>query len=476
MVVGEFAEKRDVMIIGGGPGGYNAAIRAAQLGKSVTLIEKGSLGGVCLNQGCVPSKVFTHAAKQVAAIPAMNNMGIETGEPSVDFETLINYKDKTVKQLRGGVESLCKTNKIEIIEGEANFTAENKIGVANGHQFDVYEFEHAIIATGSTSVVPEGVTNSHERVLLPETVYHLSDRPESLVVYGSDYISLEVAFSLKKLGSDVTMVLDEQEDFYFDASINRELKRILKKEKIKVHRGFKLENVEAKDDGVSINLLKEDETKTIAASHIYVAAGRKANIQELGVERIGVKLSPDGFIQTDRTAKTSIGNIFAVGDVTDGKASAVKAIKQGKVAAEIIGGMKSEVDLTFIPTVVHSTPPIATVGLTEKEAEEQGYSIKISQTSLSGNSYAMISGEKSGIVSVIKDVDTDLLLGFHMIGAGAVELISTGVTALEMVAREEDLRFPSYPHPSMNEGFVEVMDGLSEMAIHTPANKSASAR
>lgn len=471
MVVGEFAEKRDVIIIGGGPGGYNAAIRAAQLGKSVTVIEKGALGGVCLNQGCVPSKVFTHAAKKISQVPAMNNMGIVTGESSVDFAGLIAYRDKTVKQLRGGVESLCKANKIEIIEGEANFTGENKIGVAKGHQFDIYEFEHAIIATGSSSIVPDGINASHRRVLLPETVYQLDEQPESLVVYGSDYVSLEVAFSFKKLGSDVIIVLDEQEDFPFDTSINRELKRVLKKEKINVHRGFKLGDVKATDNEVSINLSKEDESKTLSSSHCYVAAGRQANIDDLGVERIGVKLSTDGFIQTDRTTKTTVDNIFAVGDVATGVASAVKAIKQGKVAAETIGGLKSEVDLTFIPTVVHSIPPIATVGLTEKEAKDQGYVTKRSQTSLSGNSYAMISGEKSGIVSVIKDVDTDLLLGFHMIGAGAVELISTGVTALEMVAREEDLRFPSYPHPSMNEGFVEVMDGLSNMAIHSPPKK-----
>ncbi|WP_430790780.1 dihydrolipoyl dehydrogenase family protein [Virgibacillus flavescens] len=472
MVVGEFAEKRDVMIIGGGPGGYNAAIRAAQLGKTVTLIEKAKLGGVCLNQGCVPSKVFTHAAKQLASVPAMNTMGIVTAEPTVDLEALIAYKEKTVNQLRGGVESLCKANKIEIIEGEANFTGENKIGVANGHQFDVYEFDYAIIATGSSSIVPDGVPASHARVLLPETVYQIDEIPESLIVYGSDYISLEVAFSFSKLGSSVSIVLDGHEDFIFDDTINRELKRILKKEKIKVHRGYKLEGVETAEKDLIISVTKDNETTTMQATHTYIAAQKQANIQELGLERLGVKVTDAGFVETDDTMKTAVPNIFAVGDITIGKASAVKAIKQGKIAAETIGGMKSEVDLTFIPTVVHSIPPIATAGLTEKEAKEQGFTIKSSQTSVSGNSYAMISGEKSGIVSVIKDVDTDLLLGVHMIGSGAVELINTGVTALEMVAREEDLRFPSYPHPSMNEVFVEAIDGLSDMAIHTPPKKN----
>ncbi|MFZ3578423.1 dihydrolipoyl dehydrogenase family protein [Virgibacillus sp. DJP39] len=473
MVVGEFSEKRDVIIIGGGPGGYNAAIRASQLGRSVTLIEKDLLGGVCLNQGCIPSKVFTHAAKQLASLPAMNSMGIMTGgEPTVDFEELMTYKDKTISQLRSGVESLCKANKIELIKGEANFTAVNKIGVANGHQFDVYEFEYVIIATGSSSIIPDGISPFHERILYPETIYQLTEIPTSLVVYGSDYISLEVAFSFNKLGSDVSIVLDDCDDFPLDGSINRELKRILKKEKIKVYRGYKLESVKPTTYELTVNLNNDEESKSIEVSHVYISTKSQANISDLGAERIGIKVTNDGFIETDETMETSLKTIFAVGDVTGGSTSAVKAIKQGKVAAETIGGMKSETDFTFIPTVVHSTPPIATVGLTENEAKEAGYSIKVSQTALSGNSYAMISGEKSGIVSVIKDSETDLLLGIHIIGAGAVELISTGVTALEMVAREEDLRFPSYPHPSMNEGFVEAIDGLSDMAIHTPPKKS----
>ncbi|ASK62628.1 dihydrolipoyl dehydrogenase [Virgibacillus phasianinus] len=471
MVVGEFAEKRDVVIIGGGPGGYNAAIRAAQLGKSVTLIEKASLGGVCLNQGCVPSKVFAHAAKQLARVPAMNKMGIVTAEPHVDFDALMSYKDKTVKQLRSGVESLCKANKIELITGEANFTGENKIGVANGHQFDIYEFEYALIATGSSTIVPDGVQPADECILHPETIYQMTAIPESLLIYGSDYIALEAAFSFKKLGSDVAIVLNDRSDFPFDASINRELKRILKKEKIKVYRNYQLERVNSADKEITINLLKNGEKEKLTGSRLYMSAERQANIQELGIERIGVKQTNKGFIQTDHTMKTSVRNIFAAGDVTDGAPSAVQAIKQGKTAAETICGMNSEVDLTHIPTVVHSNPPIATVGLTEKKAADQGYSVKISQSQLSGNSYAMISGEKSGIVTVIKDSETDLLLGIHIIGAGAIELISTGVTALEMVAREEDLRFPSYPHPSMNEGLMEALDGLSDMAIHAPPKK-----
>ncbi|SDQ22302.1 dihydrolipoyl dehydrogenase family protein [Virgibacillus salinus] len=464
MVVGEFAEKRDLIIIGGGPGGYQAAIRAAQLGKSVTLIEKGLLGGVCLNRGCIPSKVFTHAAKKMDSLSVMDNMGIKTTDPMIDFVQLRNYKNQVVDRLRSGVEGLMEANKIEVICGEANFTAENKIGVANGHQFDVYEFSQAIVATGS---MPDWDDRDHERVLLPETVYQIDEIPESLVVYGSDYIALEVAFSFNKLGCNVKLYHHDTE-FPFNETINRELSRILKKTKIKVNSGHKLDFVEPASNEVEIQFSKEDKVEKETASHIYISTKQKPNINNMGVERIGITLKENGFIKTDYTTQTTLANVFAVGDVSGGPFSAVKAIKEGKVAAETIAGMKSEVDLTLTPTVVHSIPPIAAVGLTELEARNAGHSVITSNFSISGNSYAMISGEKEGIVTIVKDAETDLLLGIHMIGSGAVELISTGVTALEMVAREEDLKFPSYPHPSINEGLLEAIEGLTDMAIHVP--------
>lgn len=463
MVVGEFVEHRDLIIIGGGPGGYNAAIRAAQLGMEVTLIEQESLGGVCLNQGCIPSKIFAHAAKQFSSIAHMAELGITTDEGTFDIAQLATYKDKTVSTLRKGVEGLCKKNKIEILEGKANFTGKSKIGVENGHRFDLYEFNHCIIATGSETIIPEHLAIEDPRIVTPRDIYNLTVLPEELIVYGSDYISLEVACSFNKLGSKVKVILDEQ-DYPFDESINRELRRVMKKDKIKVYRGKQIRRVKTTAEQIEVQLTGQE--ADLSGSHLCISGKIQPNMKDLDMDRFGLKLTENGFIETDQTMRTSLENIFAVGDVTLGPALAVKAIKQGKVAAETIAGLASEVDITLIPTIVHTTPPIATVGLTEAEAKDQGYTIKSSQISLSGNSYAMISNEKSGMIKVISDEKTELLLGIHIFGAGAVELINTGVTALEMVAREADLEFPLYPHPSFNEAIMEAVEDLNSKAIH----------
>jgi dihydrolipoamide dehydrogenase len=466
MVVGEFAEKRDLMIIGGGPGGYNAAIRAAQLGLSVTLIEKKQLGGVCLNEGCIPSKVFAHAAKEYANVPHLSSLGISTSEINFDYWRLLKYKDKTVNQLRKGVETLCAANKIEIIHGEANFTAENRIGVESGHQFDTYEFKHAIIAAGSSPVKTDFLTDNSGRILSSAEIYNLKEMPKELLVYGSDYIALEIAFSYRSLGSDVSLILDGKEDFSFDHSINRELNRMLKKQKINVYRGFHMDTITTEKNEAKVHLFKDRDEKTVTGSHVYVATQQYADAASLGIDRFGIAMTESEFIETNRQMRTSLNNVFAVGDITAGDSTAVKAIKQGKVAAEAIAGWNSESDLTFLPTIVHTNPPIAAVGLTEQDAIDAGYNVKASSFTHTGNSYAMITNEKSGLTKIIKEEETDMLLGFHTIGAGAIELISTAITSLEMVGRGEDLNFPLYPHPSFNETILEAVEGLTEQAIH----------
>ncbi|MCC2249582.1 MAG: dihydrolipoyl dehydrogenase family protein [Bacillota bacterium] len=465
MVVGEFAEHRELIIIGGGPGGYNAAIRAAQLGIQVTVIEQDQLGGTCLNRGCIPSKVFSHAAQQVASVADFQSFGICVGTPAVDFAQLISYKDQIIQRLRSGVENLCQANKVEIIRGRANFINDNRIGVELGHRFELFDFNQAIIATGSTAVMPSTI-GENDRILVGHTVYELNEVPEELIVYGSDAYALEVACSFHKLGSAVSMVLDNK-DFSFDHTINRELRRVLKKDKIKVYRGYQLEKVSSDSNYVQVGLLKNNQKEiSLSGTHLYMATALQPATTSLELNRLGVKCSDHGFIQVDKQLRTSVPSIFAIGDVTGGTFSATKAMKQGKVAAEIIAGKPSEVDLTMMPTIVRSVPPIATVGLTEEEAKEQGFQVKTSQFSYSGNSYAMISNQKSGVAKVIKDNNSDLLLGVHTIGANAIELIGSGITALEMAGRDEDLRFPLYPHPSYNEILLEAMEGLSDSAIH----------
>jgi dihydrolipoamide dehydrogenase len=473
MVVGELAHERDVVIIGGGPGGYHAAIRAAQLGLSVILIEKDQLGGVCLNKGCIPSKVFAHAAQKMAETKHFEELGIELSPFLFHLGKLQNYKAKVIQQLRQGVEALCKANKIEIIKGTASFLADDRIGVEAGDAFDIYRFQYAIIAVGARLVPPAHIKVDHERVLNAYSIYGLEKLPSHLIVYGSDYIALEVAMSFHAYGSTVSLIHDDgKEDFGFDFSINRELQRILKKAKIKLYKNCHVKNVTSTIHSVAVLLETiKGESITLEGSHLFVSCGMKANIDTLGIDRLAIKRTEQGFINVNHKAQTSLPHILAVGDVTGGPFLAVKAIKQGKTAAETIAGKESEVDFTFMTTIVHSIPPIASVGLTEEEAREQYGEIRVEQFPLAGNGYAAIIGQKDGFVKVISEAKSDVVVGVHMMGAGAIELISSGIIGLEMVAREEDLKFPFYPHPSLNEGLLEATEALQGEAIHLPPMK-----
>lgn len=473
MVVGELAHERDVVVIGAGPGGYHAAIRAAQLGLSVVLVEKEEVGGICLNKGCIPSKVFAHAAQSLNQLAHMNDIGIEWADVAFRLAKLQQYKAKVIHQLRQGIEALCKANKIELVKGKASFLAEDRIGVERGDAFDVYRFRYAVIATGASLEMPEV---SEDRVFHAYSIYESKEIPEHLLVYGSDYITLEVATSFRALGANVTILL-ERESFPFDSSINREWERLLKKMKIKIYKQCRLEHIQPEAHAVCATFTTKAERFTIEGSHLFLSSPWKANIEGLGIERLNVNRTDAGFLAVNRQAQTSIPHIFAVGDVTGGPMSAVKAMKQGKVAAETMAGKAAEVDWTFLPTVVYSTPPIASVGLTEEEAKQQYGEIRVGQFPLTGNGYASIVGQKEGLVKVISDAKTEIVLGVHMIGAGAVELISSGAIGLEMVGREEDFAFPLYPHPSVNESLLEAVEALTGKAVHVPpAKKEAVSR
>ncbi len=470
MVVGELAHERDLIIIGGGPGGYHAAIRAAQLGQSVTLIEKEKLGGICLNKGCIPSKIFTNVAEKLLEMKGFGDIGIESQEVTLNFSKLQNHKNKTIESLRAGVEALCKTNNVEIIIGTASFLSTDRIGVENGEQYDVYRFQHAIIAAGGIPSIPNNVHIDHERILNPWSVTTLNSIPEQLLIYGNDYIALEMAFAFHAFRSRITLILEE-EDFKFDQSINRELKRILKKKGLKVISGSRIRKADLEGENVKILLENQHGTEELVGTHLFVSSTIIPNIATLGLQRIGIEMTDTGFIKVDKHCRTSIHNIYAIGDITEGPSLAVKAIKQGKTAAEAIAGIPTEVDLRFIPIIAQTTPPIATVGLTEQAAVELGFDVQIGQIPLSSNGFAAIHGKKEGIIKVIFDKESYRLLGMHMIGHGAIELISSGILSLEMISRDEDLRFPFYPHPSMNESLLEAVEAINNQAIHLIATK-----
>ncbi|KAA0550068.1 dihydrolipoyl dehydrogenase [Bacillus sp. BGMRC 2118] len=465
MVVGELAQERDVVILGGGPGGYHAAIRASQLGLSVTLVEKTNLGGVCLNEGCIPSKVFTTSAKKYSELRDMHEFGIELEQFNMNLLQLHQYKEKVIMQLRKGVEALCKANKVEVVSGTGYFISEEKIGVESGHQFDVYKFKNAIIATGA--MLNKNDIPHSNRVLDERTIYSLNEVPDHLIVYGSDYISIEVAMTFQQLGAKVSFCLPE-EDFQLDFSINRELSRLLKKSKIKLYKGNRLRGISEDQDLIQMTIEMKNGEVTLEGSHCFISHEKKPNVEELGINRLSIQCNQEGFIITNTKCQTSLPHILAIGDVTSSDKLAVIAIKQGKVAAEVIAGINSELDEFHIPTVIHANPPIAYVGLTEEQAKKEYEEIRVSQAPLQSNGFASVVGQRDGFVKVISDAKSEMIVGIHMIGYGAIELLSTSTIGMEMAAREEDFSFPYYAHPSINESLLESVEGLKGKAVHLP--------
>ncbi|BCB02325.1 dihydrolipoyl dehydrogenase [Bacillus sp. KH172YL63] len=475
MVVGEITEEKDIIVIGGGPGGYHAAIRAAALGRQVTLIEREELGGTCLNKGCIPSKVFTHFAQEFKKTAHLKEMGLEYGEVEANLASLQLYKNKKISQLRAGVESLCKANKVEVMKGSAAFLSESRIGVENGHEFSLFNFKEAIVATGGVFHYPEGIKFDGSYILKEREIFQLEEIPEELIICGADYISLEIASVFATLGSAVTLLLTG--DLPFDPAITKELFRQLKKQRINVIKDAAIEEAFGRDGHVIVTLEKASgETVSIQGSHFVVSGETKPDLTNTGLDRLSVALTDSGYIKTDREGRTSIPHIWAIGDVTEGPSLAVKAIKQGKAAAEAAAGLKVEVDLGFVPSVVQMSPPIACVGLTEEEARELGYAVSVSENPVRGNGYALLTDEKDGLVKVVSDSESDVILGIHIIGQGAVELITSGILGLEMGARDEDFRFPLYPHPSMNESLLEAVEGLKGDAVHMPPRKKQPVR
>ncbi|MCM3717442.1 dihydrolipoyl dehydrogenase [Fictibacillus phosphorivorans] len=470
MVVGDFATKRQLVIIGGGPGGYHAAIRAAQLGLEVTLIEKEKLGGVCLHKGCIPSKSLTQTAANFSGLSHYRQMGISIPEAAFECETFKSYYSSVVNGLQKGVEALIKANKIEYLTGSASFMSSERIGIDSGHHFEMYEFEHALIATGSSPLMP-GKAKLTKRIMTPHTLWELNELPQSLLVYGEDYFALEAAMSYRQLGSEVTLITPGA-GLNLDRGIEKELLRVLKKNKIKVFRNHQWESAEESDATVSVTFMKDAEEKVaIDASHVLYAAGYSPNLDGMGLEAINVERDENGFIDVNEHSQTSVSNIYAAGDCTIGMKLASKAIKQGKTAAEHMAGLPSAFNLSLVPYVVHTNPPIATVGLTEEQAKREGYEVKSGQFSMNGNGFASILGQKEGLAKLVIDSKTDVILGIHMMGAGAVEMIQAGTYALEMVAREEDLAYPVYAHPALNEAWLEAVESVSGKAIHVPPAK-----
>jgi len=466
MVVGELVRDVEVLVIGGGPGGYTAAIRAAQLGKKVTLIEKEEIGGVCLNQGCIPSKALITAGKKFNFLQQADEMGIEVKQSTINFTKMQNWKNNIVKRLTSGVNGLLSGNKVEVLKGEAFFINNNEVRVENGYESDRIRFQDCIIATGSRPVEIPGIPFGN-KVLSSKEVLNLKEVPKELIILGGGYIGIELGQAYALLGAKVT-ILEEKETILngFNKRAVNLVKQNLHRKSVDLLTSIKINEVTNGPEKVHLSYLENNEVKELSGDYLLVTAGRRPNTDELSLDILQMIVDDRGYIAVDHQCMTSVKNIYAIGDIISGPALAHKAAYEGKVVAEVIAGKPSAVDYQTIPLVVFSDPEIASVGLTENDAIKEGHSIKVGRFSYGANGRALTLNETEGSITLVVEKSTELVLGAQIVGEEASELISEITLAIEMGATIYDLIDTIHAHPTLSEIVLEASEAAIEQAIH----------
>ncbi|HEX7055997.1 MAG TPA: dihydrolipoyl dehydrogenase [Bacilli bacterium] len=466
MVVGEVTNEVDVLVIGAGPGGYVAAIRAAQLGKSVTVVEKDEVGGVCLNRGCIPSKALISAAHKYETIKDSGEIGISAEGVKVDFAKVQTWKNGIVKKLTGGISSLFKGNGVQVVKGEAFFTAPNEVRVASEYEGARYRFNHCIIATGSRPIELKSFPFGG-RILSSTEALALTEIPESLIVIGGGYIGTELGQTFAKLGTKLT-ILEGTDSILpgFEQDATRLVVKNLTKLGAEIVTNAMAKSAKQTDKDVTVTYTVNGEEKSVTAEYVLVTVGRRPNTDELGLEMINLQKNERGFIQVDDKGRTNIPNIYAIGDIVAGPALAHKASYEGKVAAEVIAGQASAVDYKAIAAVVFSDPEIAGVGLTEAQAKEKGHNVVVGKFPFAANGRALSLGAAEGYVKLVADKETGLVLGAQIVGPESSNLIAEIGLAIEMGTTLEDIALTIHAHPTLGEIVMEAAEGALGQAIH----------
>lgn len=464
MVVGDFPIEVDTLVVGSGPGGYVAAIRAAQLGQKVAIVEKDDLGGVCLNVGCIPSKALISVGERYSEAKDSEEMGIKTKDVKLDFSKVMEYKESVVNRLTGGVEGLLKGNKVEIIKGEAYFNDANTVRVMSEDSAQTYKFKHAIIATGSRPIEIPGFAFG-ERVLSSTGALALKELPKKLVVIGGGYIGTELGSAFANLGTEVT-ILEGGKDILagFEKQMTAVVKKGLKKNGVTIETEALAQGVEVDKDEVEVTYEVKGETKKVEADYVLVTVGRRPNTDEIGLESVGIEMSERGLINVDKQGCTNVPNIYAIGDIVAGPQLAHKASYEAKVAAEAISGQKSEVDYLAIPAVCFTSPEMASVGLTEAQAKEEGYDVVAGKFPYAANGRALALGATEGFVKLVSRKEDGLVLGGQIVGANASDMISEIGLAIEAGMTLEDIAMTIHAHPTLGEIVMEA----AEVALGTP--------
>ncbi len=463
------AERYDVVVIGAGPGGYVAAIRAAQLGLRTACVEsRGSLGGACLNIGCIPSKALLQSSEKYAeARSALSEHGIKVGEVGLDLGAMMARKDKVVATLTRGVEFLFRKNKIDWLKGKARIAAPGRVAVA-GADGGAREIEAGdiVIATGSESTKLPGIEIDERRILSSTGALALDRVPERLVVIGGGYIGLELGSVWQRLGAKVTVVeLLDHIVPNMDRELATALQRVLTRQGIAFKLGAKVAGIDQTDDGVTVEI-ESAEQESLSADAALVAIGRRPYTQGLGLDAIGVARDPQGRVVVDDGFATNVPGIYAIGDAIRGPMLAHKAGEEGIAVAERLAGQKPRVDYNAIPAVVYTWPEVASVGGAEEELKAAGAEYRTGKFPFAANPRARTNGDTEGFVKILADSATDRVLGVHIIGPDAGTMIAEAALAIEFGASAEDIARTSHAHPTLSEAIKEAALAVDGRAIH----------
>ena len=463
------AEKFDVTVIGGGPAGYVCAIRLSQLGLKTACVEsRGSLGGTCLNIGCIPSKSLLNMSESFHRAKNFSDIGIETGEIKLNLEKMMSNKDSSVATLTKGVEFLFKKNKVTYIKGVGSFNEKNEILVKNDKSEMKIKTDKTIISTGSEPLSLPGIDFDEKKILSSTGALNILKLPKKMVVVGGGYIGLEMGSVWSRLGTEVHVI--EYLDHItpgLDKEISNEFMKILKKQNIKFELNTKVEKISKNDKGVIIETSNKDAKNKIEADVVLISVGRKPYTDKLNLEKIGVNLDKKGKITVNKNFETNVKNVYAIGDVIDGPMLAHKAEEEGIAVAELIAGQSGHVNYDIIPGVIYTSPEVAYVGKNEEELKEKKVNYKVGKFPFMANSRAKAINEPEGFVKILAESTTDRVLGVHIIGPHAGEMIAEMSVAMEFGASSEDIARTCHAHPTFSEAIKEAALSVDKRQIHS---------
>ena len=464
--------KRDVIVIGGGPAGYVAAIRASHLGARVLLVEKESLGGTCLHSGCVPTKSLLRGVEVLELVRRSKLHGITTGEVSIDFVKMRERKDMVIRTLLSGLQGLIKANAIEVAEGKGELISANEVEVETEGENRRFQTRRIILAPGSSATFPPIPGAEGSRVITTNEIFQLTEVPESMAIIGAGASGVEFATIFARLGSKVTLIemlphIIPTEDKEIAVALERPLRKI----GVQIFTGSRVEEIEdGQEDTKAITLKTEKGRNRVVVRLVLIATGRRPNTAQLGLERAGIRLKR-GAIATNERMETSIPGIYAAGDAVGEIMLAHVASAQGKVAAENALGKDATMDYRAVPRCIYTVPEVGAVGLTEREAMEKGYSIKIGRFPLAANSKALIMGEREGFIKIISATGSGKILGINILSPQATELVAAAALAVKMNMPLKDIISTIHAHPTLNEAIKEAALDTEGEAIHIPPRR-----